>query len=407
MAMKVADAGSSGSGPARYFPTLGFDPAPGNPGSVRALLLELTSGLTQLGTTMERLESAIKITDDADWGGSAAEEFSDHADDLPRGIAAGAKAMGNATEALSTWAGKLVANQSKADELERKAKRLKEQLAAAQNDLQGAVDSVDPQTSHPEIDPEVAGAQNKVDHLSSALQKVISDAERLQRKHEREAGEAAEAIRDHGEGAFEVENDGAWVQAFDITAEVSGWVAAGTGAAAALAAMTVVGAPVAGVLGGVSAASTGLHTVASIGQQTFDSGNAPGWRSIAIDLGSAGILKGGKLAWRALKSGEDLTGAARKQVTEAVEKYQDDLRDASRIDLKDGWAQGLNKAQDNAGPYADLVGNAKDLAEQAGIELTPQQKRELYLLQLGLDPTDPRALETATNMTKDYLKNAD
>ncbi|MDQ3579598.1 MAG: hypothetical protein M3443_18785 [Actinomycetota bacterium] len=96
------------------------------------MLVTLARVQTMLAAVGPRLAEAVTIADDSDWGGSAAEEFSDHGDDLPKGIAKGAESMGEVTKALITWGGQISANQDKAEDLEDKAKRLKKALRTAE-----------------------------------------------------------------------------------------------------------------------------------------------------------------------------------------------------------------------------------------------------------------------------------
>jgi protein-disulfide isomerase len=63
---------------------------------------------------------------------------------------------------------------------------------------------------------------------------------------------------------------------------------------------------------------------------------------------------------------------------------------------------GLEAQQQKA--YADLVDKGTQIAEKAGVDLTPTQRAELKLLQQGINPT-PQQLEKAVeDLTKEAAK---
>lgn len=441
--MDKADGGGGGS--TRVFPALGFDPAEGDIEQVRALLLELSSALRVIGTTLPRLTEATDIADDAEWGGDAAEEFADHGDDLPLGLAAGAEGMATVSEALGTWAGQLAANQRRADQLERRAKQLRSDLAAAENAESAATgvlrDSPDPQSAAQD-----RALEQKVAALGAELDQVIAEAERLKATHRSQADAAAEQIRDRADGAFEVENDGWFVQTADVTAVAADWVSTGTGAAAAACASTGVGAPLAVPLGVVSTVSGAVGTSAAVAQQLSGSRNAPGWKiiglSLALDTVPVGptVAAGVRSSRAVLKeTAESSIAAARSEIRAAVRSGKltglvDEIRDlrtyglreASSRELRDAGAdlarrngmlddlpsdpakrletlEDLGVAQQKAQAYADLVGSTADIADRAGVELTPAQQRTLTMLQLGMNPTDAQLNSTAEGLVKDKV----
>ncbi|MGH3467323.1 MAG: hypothetical protein ACRDQF_06290, partial [Thermocrispum sp.] len=89
------------------FPGLGFDPTTGELSSVAAVLDSLQNACQLVEEATPRLFDAVEITDDAEWGGSAAEEFSDHGDDLPQGLNTGMVAMSAVGEAMAQWFGQM------------------------------------------------------------------------------------------------------------------------------------------------------------------------------------------------------------------------------------------------------------------------------------------------------------
>ncbi|MFL6122139.1 hypothetical protein [Actinophytocola sp.] len=407
----------------RAFPALGFDPARGEAGAVQTLMLQLATAGELVGATLPRLEEAVKITDDAEWGGSAAEEFSDHGDDLPQGLGKGGEAINAVAKALSSWYGTLVANQARADVLEAAARKLKAKL--------GTFDTCTPESTA----------------VSTQLSRVIDDARRLEARHLRQANATADVIRGGSDGdPFEPENDAWYVQALDGIAVSADGVSLATGTLAAGLAATGVGVVPAAALEVASTGTGAVGSLAALGQQLAGSRNAPGWASVVLGLGTT-VVPGGGTAAAAVRSGgrvalkrgsKAAVRAARKDITAAatgggvpgvvtgVRKIRDhglsgkvsrDLTAAGRevakregVDLPRNLADrkaelqrlGLEAKQREA--YANLVDKGTAIADKAGVELTPEQKAELKLLQQGINPTPKQLDKMLEAMAKDALK---
>jgi len=269
------------------YPSLGFDPTPGELSAVGAVLESLLNAANQINECSIRLLEAVRITDDAEWGGSAAEEFSDHGDDLPKGLSTGAESISAVGSALQTWANQMFDNQAKADELERRAKKLKEQLRRAGAAVEDAAGAMPRSVDNPRYAATQAAfldAVNEEARLREALDRVIDEATRLRAKHLREANAAAEVIRGGPDDAFQPENDGFGVQLLDGISVVSGQVAMWSGTVAAIAAVVPGGQPVAAVLGTTAAAAGGVKALSGLGQRMTGSSNAPTVAELALDV---------------------------------------------------------------------------------------------------------------------------
>jgi hypothetical protein len=297
--MYAISGGGGPSGSGRSFPGLGFDPAEGNAGAVQGLTTQLAVAVQTTMETLPRLQSATQVTDD--WGGGAAEEFSDHGDDLPVALNNGMTAMSAVAEALTGWYGTLLANQSTAEALEREAVRLKKELKAAEAAAEAAADALIPDTTHPEYESRQerhreAGA--KFARIAGELNKVIDAAQRLKRRHEKAARQTAEAIRKGSDGEpFKPENDGFLVQLSDGIAKAGETVSLVTGT---LAAALAVAAPLTGgaslvpaaVLGTASAGAGLVGSVGELGQNLFDSRHAKGFLPALLNLGTSAVPAG-------------------------------------------------------------------------------------------------------------------
>ena len=418
----------------RSFPALGFDPAPGETSSVQTVLLAMSRAMRTIATTLPRLEEAVKITDDADWGGSAAEEFSDHGDDLPVGLGKGAEAIGKAAEALGKWGAQMKANQDKAEELEDKARKLKQQIEAANDALTSAAGAIPRDTSSPNYDARYnafLGAGDAAADLDAQLQQVIADAHRLEAKHLREANAAADGIRSADDDAFKPENDAWYVQTLDGVSKVSGIVSAATAAAAAGLALTGVGAPAAAVLGTVSAGTAGVSALSGIGQRIAGSRNAPSNLSLALTVipgrtytsaavaGAKGlatpVLRSSRLAQGAKGVG---TGAKDGFTTGGIPKLVQDVAETSKyarqtgslrdgLKLKaatDGTASVLKGDAKLAGEaYSNTVDATVRTIEASGGHLSAADKRELEALKLLANPRGDAAENAVVNVVRDEL----
>ena len=416
------------------FPGLGFDPTPGETASVQAVLMSMSRALRVIAAVLPRLEEAAKISDDADWGGSAAEEFSDHGDDLPQGMGKGAEAIQKAAEALGKWGGQMKANQDKAEDLEDKAKKLKQQIEKANDAVSAAAGAVPRDTSNPHYDARYnafLGAVDAAADLDQQLQQVIDDAKRLQAKHLREADAAAEGIRSGDDGAFKPENDAWYVQTLDGVSKVSGIVSAATGAAAAGLALTGVGAPAAAVLGTVSAGTAGVTALAGIGQRVAGSRNAPSNLSIALNLipgrtytsaamagakglarpviGSSRLAEGGRGVVGGAKDGF-LSGGLPKLAQDVAETSSYARRTGSLRDglkLKAATDGTVNVLKGDAKLAGDAFSNSVDATvrtiEASGGHLSAADKRELEALKLLANPRSDAAQNALVNTVRDEL----
>lgn len=222
------------------FPGLGFDPTPGELSSVGATLDALQNAAQLIEEVSPRLADAVVVTDSAEWGGSAAEEFSDHGDDLPQGLNTGMAAISTAGAALAEWFGQMAKNQRHAEELEAKARKLQNDLEAAEQTMHAAGDAVPMSTNHPDY-ARLKGAWNDAvearDGIAADLDALIARAHRLEAKHEREAEAAADAVRSaQSDDPFAPEKDGFGPQVLDEISKVSGEVAKWSATAATVAA---------------------------------------------------------------------------------------------------------------------------------------------------------------------------
>ncbi|HEY0637348.1 MAG TPA: hypothetical protein VGD67_06855 [Pseudonocardiaceae bacterium] len=277
---------------------LGFDPTPGEPGAVRDSLAALAAAGQQLGMVIGNLESALSLSDG--WSGDAADDFHDNADDLPTALTKGAESMGKAADALVTWAEQLVGNKQQTEILDKLARELKKQIAAAEGAVAAAASGArmargaQAGAARDAYDSAVADLAS----LREQLAAVIDEARTLEATHLGQAEATAAKIRGAKGDAFEPV--GGFSQAVGVVSTVMGEISAWTGRAAFVAALIPGGQLAAGVLA-ASSAATGVAGAA--GGIYAKSQDAPAFANRSyLSLGADGALSLGGPAGRGVSS---------------------------------------------------------------------------------------------------------
>ncbi|MCD0483009.1 hypothetical protein LO771_11505 [Streptacidiphilus sp. ASG 303] len=183
------------------FPALGFDPAPGNPGNVDALVMQLTSSARHLEAAHQTLR---RVTGGGtDWQGDAARGFSARVAPLPAQLDAARRSFEEAARQLDGWRADLDGMQSKARAYEHEAEQAHARMKRAEDnpdlDLAGHVF---------DNDADLAAAQSRLDAAnreleaaSQALGEIRAQAMDLAGQHKDLADRCAAAIRRAAEGA--------------------------------------------------------------------------------------------------------------------------------------------------------------------------------------------------------------
>lgn len=159
---------------------LGFDPTPGDAEAVAAV-----SRRCALGVDVPAAP--------AGWSGAAAEGLAARWEAVVSELAAVRRAMRAAAEVLDAWAGELLGNRRRAEELDARAVRLRRELADAADevDYTGALASFTP--GHGELH---AAAVARHDDLVRRLEEVLAEARSLERDHHAAARRVAERLRE-------------------------------------------------------------------------------------------------------------------------------------------------------------------------------------------------------------------
>ncbi|MHA4816224.1 putative T7SS-secreted protein [Streptomyces aculeolatus] len=186
--------------PARRFPTLGFDPTPGDVHRTRSLAKRIGGVAGELRDTVADLE---RISCGA-WKGKAAVAFSDYvSDDVTPKLREARDSFEKASHALNRWSHQLEDFQEEAADLEREAKRKQQEADDAKLALKGATGAVEDSDGEREEKRAEKDKERKEEASSNAddaLQRVIDRAEELRDRYQA----AAERITDDLDSASDM-----------------------------------------------------------------------------------------------------------------------------------------------------------------------------------------------------------
>jgi hypothetical protein len=166
---------------------LGFDPTPGELGAVTEAASRFRAAADAIADVEPSLRRAGELSQG--WQGNAADAFRARLREAPEGDA---ERLRRAADALDGWAGTLLANKRRAEELDEPALRLRERLRSAQDLLQDKQNARDLAGGDAAAEAAVASVTTLITDLETELDKVLDKARRLSREHQR----AADAIAD-------------------------------------------------------------------------------------------------------------------------------------------------------------------------------------------------------------------
>ncbi|MDG9691503.1 hypothetical protein QC281_15460 [Streptomyces sp. DH17] len=180
------------------YPHLGFNPVPGDTGTVRSLRKKLSGCADVL---QETYDTVTKLLDGSYWKGDAAVAFREQLDGgpLPLNLKNAAHSVRKAARQLSRWEGELDDFQRRAKKLDEDAKDARAAVARAQGRADEAGE--DPGLKADGADRDAARkalthANGALDDAESELRKIIGKAKSLAEEHEEKAGYRAGKIRD-------------------------------------------------------------------------------------------------------------------------------------------------------------------------------------------------------------------
>ncbi|MFD0572094.1 hypothetical protein ACFQ0T_26385 [Kitasatospora gansuensis] len=185
----------------RDFPALGFDPAPGDPGRIDALVLQLTTSAKYLEDAHATLTRAV--SGDAGWQGDAASGFAAKIQPLPRQLEIARQSFDRAARELDRWGADLAGLKSKAHAYEDSAQAAKARLKRAKDnpdlDLANVLFTDGDQLA--DAERRLAAAAHEVDSAEDELAGLRRQAAELSALHEDLSEKCAAALRAAAEEA--------------------------------------------------------------------------------------------------------------------------------------------------------------------------------------------------------------
>ncbi|MEC3976720.1 hypothetical protein [Amycolatopsis sp. H20-H5] len=176
---------------------LGFDPAPGSTDAVSAAAAACSGAAT-------RLDAAASMNVDLPeaWSGDAAETLAEHALRSRAALDPAPAPLRAAADVLDGWAGTLVANQRKAEQLDRRALSLRRAVTDASDEVEAAATAAQFATGSAAAPAEAAmtAASTRHEDLERELERVLDEARVLERDHTAEATRVARRLGALGEG---------------------------------------------------------------------------------------------------------------------------------------------------------------------------------------------------------------
>jgi hypothetical protein len=331
----------------RGFPALGLDPAPGSAGAVHAVIEALAQVADQLIPAGALLTATLKAQD---WSGSAADGFRQAGGDLPRSLASGAQSLSRAGTALMTWATQLAANQREADDLEKQAETVKQELAAAQTIASTASQEYDADPSQANLDRSTL-LSNYSQTIDAQLWALQLKAQELLQKHTAQAKKAATAIRAAGnDQPFEpTQHEGFIASALDTLTSIAGDASVIFRTLASVAAVFPPAEEVAGVLETASFVTGGVATLSGLAQHAVGSPNAPNALALLVSsLPTRGIGAAISDARKLNTAREETTSLWEAFGAKTRTELADRVKDSAGMTFEEQVAAGRELAQGNA-----------------------------------------------------------
>lgn len=353
----VSDAKMSASDSGSY-PALGFNPAPGNVGTVSSLASNFVTVSSHLQQARDAMTKAGQVG--GFWEGDAANAFHNDIGELPDYLDKATQSLGEAGKALDGWANDLTSMQSTASDYERQAEDAIRQVDQAKSnpDLQLAGKEFDTQEALQQAQQRLNSAESELNQAQGELNAIRQQAQRLFAQHQDLVKQVEDALNKAKDEApdkpgFWSSVGAAFSAAFhgledlakntwdfvkkhaDVIAKIGDVLSAvGTAlsiAAAATAEIPIVGEVVEGVSIGVNASALGAHALAKAAGADVSNatlaqdaiGLIPGGGMLKGATAARNVAKVAKSARTAFQAAEDGSRLARG--AEAAGKTLTDL----------------------------------------------------------------------------------
>jgi phage shock protein A len=395
MMNNVSDAKMASSDGGTY-PALGFNPAPGNVGTVSSLASNFITVSSHLQQARDAMVKAGQVG--GFWEGDAANAFHNDIGQLPDYLDKATQSLGDAGKALDSWANDLTSMQSSASDYEQQAEEATRQLNQAKSnpDLQLAGQEFDNQQALQEAQQRLNSAEGALNSAESDLNAIREQASRLFTQHQDLVKQVEDALNKAKDEApkkpgFFSSIGSAFSSAFhgledlakktwdfvkqhaNVIAKVGDVLSmVGTAlsiAAAATAEIPIVGEVVEGVSIGVNASALGAHALAkAAGANVSDAtlaqdaiGLIPGGAMLKGATKAGNVIKVAKSARTAFQAADD--GARLAKAGEAASKT---LTDLSKTQFTK-WTNAANKIAKVVPGLSGKLASSKVASTVAGV----------------------------------------
>ena len=337
------------------YPSLGFDPARGNVGTVRALARQMTDTGTYAKEAHDALRS-VQHNKDV-WTGNAAKAFSEKLGDLPGYLDDAHASLEQAGEALKAWSHRLEGHQKHARELEDQAR----QAIFAAEQADAAAQQARPDAAE-QANQAAASAWDKVVEIcrhAADLRDVWEDDARICSEALNEAGDRAPDT-----GFFDALGDAAgWVtDHLGVIGDVAGVISAVAGVLAFIPVLAPVAGPLALIAGGVALAAHGAEMVA---EDKWDEPNA--WVGLGGDF--LGVLPGVGAVSKGMSAATDTLHVVDGLGTAASTGTRAFLAEAGQVAEPAKMFAALGKkAEATLGGNADTIAKAVQNTTSLGVQ---------------------------------------
>jgi len=177
---------------------LGFDPVPGAAEAVIAASTRCTRTATEAEDAMPAVRTAATVPR-GDWTGPAADAYGGHLARAEPALEKTSRSMRAAADILDSWAGAVLANRRRAEELDRRALLLRRAVRDAEDEVERA--TTDSQFSgDPGAGTGIVRAEACLHAQRRELDSVINSAHALGNDHRATAEAVAERLRLLGDG---------------------------------------------------------------------------------------------------------------------------------------------------------------------------------------------------------------
>lgn len=170
------------------YPTLGFDPAPGDLATVEGLVDTLTRTVDDVADSLKVLSGG----DDSGWIGESGDAFrATLAEDFHPQLRDSGEALRSSRDALSTWATQLSSHQLEARRLEEEAAQAQSRVATKSAAATRAQQAADADDAAPDAAGDASDAAIALDLAQGELNGIIGQARDLKRRVDEDASATA------------------------------------------------------------------------------------------------------------------------------------------------------------------------------------------------------------------------